>query len=66
MFFTVDLSQCGFFRLQPFPSNIVIVDRLLDMAAKSTTFNCSFNNGPSNEYGLKIINKLVNKEVSIY
>ncbi|CAF3417823.1 unnamed protein product [Rotaria socialis] len=66
MFFTADRSKFGFCRLEPWPDNIRIDNRLLGIGANVMVFSCSLINGQSNEYALKISNDSVQKEVSIY
>lgn len=66
MFFTADPSKFGFHRLESFPNDIRIENRLLGIGANSMVLNCYLINDPLNEYALKISNKPVEKEVLIY
>jgi hypothetical protein len=66
MFFTADLSKFGFYHLEALPNHIRINDRLLGIGANSMVFICYLTNNQSNEYALKISNRPVEKEVSIY
>ena len=65
IFFTIDSSKFGYHRQEKFHDDIRI-DRLLGAGANSMAFSCYFINEQQNEYALKISNKVVNKEISIY
>lgn len=66
MFFTIDLSKFGLYRLQPLPSNILIGNRFLGIGANSIAFHCSLIDDSLNEFVLKICNKYEIIEVHEY
>ena len=65
-FLTVDASRLGYNNLVSLPNNILIHNKLLGIGANSMVFNCFIKNDPSYEYALKISNKSVDNEISIY
>ena len=64
--FTNSPSQFDFSRLERLPENIRIHNTLLGTGANSMAFNCFINNDELNQYALKINNKPVDKEISVY
>lgn len=65
-FFTMDSSQLGFDTLVQLPKNIQIRNALLGVGANSIVMNCFMDQIETNEYALKITNKPVDRELSIY